>query len=57
MWTLILEWSLVAVIGIAFAGSIWYFYKNIPVVPNGSSALHYHMVSAHVNYKHKKEIE
>ena len=36
-------------------GGIWYLYKNASDVPNGSSALHYHMVSAHTIYKKDPE--
>lgn len=42
---------------VVFVSGIWYLYKNASDVPNGSSVLHYHMVSAHVNYKHKKDPE
>ena len=38
-------------------GAIRYRYKNPSAVLDGSTALHYHMVSAHVNYKHKKDPE
>lgn len=44
-------------LGIITVGSIWYLYKNASAVPDGSSVLHYHMVSAHVNYKYKKDVE
>ncbi len=35
-------------------GGLWYLYKNASDVPNGSSVLHYHMVSAHTIYKERE---
>lgn len=40
---------------VIFVGGIWYLYKNALAVPDGSSVLHYHMVSAHTIYK--KDVE
>ncbi len=39
------------ILGIVTVGALWYLHKNAPAVPNGSSALHYHPVSAHTVYK------
>jgi len=53
MWDLMV-WILIVLVAGFLAFMVGYFYKNTPTVPNGSSALHHHMISAHVNYKHKK---
>lgn len=36
---------------------LWYLRKNPSAVLDGSTALHYHTVSAHVSYKYKKDPE
>lgn len=48
---------LLGIIAITLVGAIRYRYKNPSAVLDGSTVLHYHMVSAHVNYKHKKDPE
>ena len=53
----ILGWFLLGLIAVILVGAILYRYKNPSAVLDGSTVLHYHMVSAHVNYKHKKDPE
>lgn len=44
-------------LGVITVGGLRYLYKNPSAVLDGSTALHYHIVSAHVNYKYKKDPE
>lgn len=50
MWDL-MGWILIILVTGALAFMIGYFYKSTPTVPNGSTILHYHPVSAHTIYK------
>lgn len=53
----VLDFFLIGLIAVIFVGGIRYLYKNPSTVLDGGSILHYHMVSAHVNYKYKKDPE
>ena len=53
MWDLI-GWIVVILVYGALSFLVGYFYKTTPTVPNGSSVLHYHVVSAHTIYKERE---